>query len=117
MKSKPKDGIEKYGIAREFRKGCLACLSCAPVDVTASQDWKAGYDFAYSTLRPITTAGVQDYIVSLGYAPFNQIEVMRGKSKIIIADDISTWNGHEYSYCAFPPVPKFRGKRVRNNRR
>ena len=85
------DDVKKYVIAREFHAGCAACLSSHPIKSDASQARKDGYQFAYSNLRPQIHDAVQDYIVGLGYEPFNMVEVMRGESDAIIADDASVW--------------------------
>ena len=85
------DGVKKYAIAQEFRAGVAACLSSYPIKEDASQEWKDGYQFAYTTLRPQINDAVQDYVVSRGHEPFNMVEVMRGASDVIISDDASVW--------------------------
>lgn len=69
--------VKKYDIAREFRKGCVYCVSGGGCERTQSEHWIAGWEWAYSKLRPTLDDKTQDYIVKLGFEPFEQVEAMR----------------------------------------
>ncbi len=69
--------VQKYDIAREYRKGMAYCISGGGLEPTQSEHWKAGWEYAYRNIRPQVNDAMQDYIVEKGYAPFEQVQAMR----------------------------------------
>jgi hypothetical protein len=69
--------VKKYDIAREYRKGMAYCISGGGLEQAQSEDWKAGWEYAYRNIRRQVNDAMQNYIVEKGYAPFEQVQTMR----------------------------------------
>ena len=69
--------FQKYAVAKEYRKGMACCISGGGCDETESEDWQAGWLYAYSNIKPQVNDAMQAYIVSKGYEPFEQVYAAR----------------------------------------
>lgn len=86
---------KKYDIAREFRQGASYCVQGGGLDRSQSEHWKKGWEWAYTNLKPKLNDGTQEYIVGLGFKPFQQVEAMREKGMVYCPD----CNGHEFTFA------------------
>lgn len=69
---KGKDGVEKFDIARRFRRGAAAALVGSGND-SKDVHFTNGYNWTYHNLKPLLNEAVQNYVVKLGYEPFSLV--------------------------------------------
>jgi len=74
--------VKKYDVTREYRKGMSYCISGGVFELMQSEHWKAGWEYAYRNIRPQVNNAVQEYIIEKGYAPFEQVQMMRAERKL-----------------------------------
>ena len=67
-------GIEKYNIAKEFKRGICARIQCSTHNWSEeSQEFIDGYEWASKKLVDIIHNGLNEYIVKKGHDSFGII--------------------------------------------
>jgi DNA-directed RNA polymerase subunit RPC12/RpoP len=94
--------IKKYDIAKEFRQGAASCVKGEGLSPEATEHWKKGWEWAYKNLRPLLSDETNQYIVGLGYEPFQMVEAMRQDNVSLTKEKGLVYcpdcNGHEFTF-------------------